>query len=340
MEYLVNFIRDEVDRVRFQWKEVDDINKWTHSVEKQFKNNGYSESFSYNMVDCFRMYIFGEKEEWRNLAPHKFPSYEISSLGFVRVIHSRFILRNNKRESGYYCLTLTENGQQNYRSISVLLALAFIPNPDDKPTVDHIDKNRENNKLNNLKWATCEEQAQNRRIPVTKGWTRKVCQCYLNGAVVKIWESAVEIERTFGYKHQSIIAACKGKIRTSHGFIWKYHDDTIPDLPDEIWKIIPLQGWERYSASSKGRIKKEDGRLLNGTNSNGYICISIKNNGGVLVERLHRLIAITFLGPPNGMTVNHDDGNKKHNSLENWEFMTYSQNNLHALRTGLHPNGR
>jgi len=69
-------------------------------------------------------------------------------------------------------------------------------------------------------------------------------------------------------------------------------------------------------------------------NAKPYIQVSVQG-----CQLLHRLIADTFIGDVTGKTVNHIDGNTLNNSLENLEIVTQSENNIHAVQTGLMPTG-
>lgn len=102
----------------------------------------------------------------------------------------------------------------------------------------------------------------------------------------------------------------------------------------------PIPGYESfYEASSCGKIRsirynkilKVEKRI----NNNGYYSFCTCIDGIVKTHMVHRIIAETFLGPPNGRVVNHKDGDKKNNSIENLEWVTYSQNNIHAYKIGL-----
>ena len=80
------------------------------------------------------------------------------------------------------CSIRLETGKHSIRKIHVLLALTWIPNPDNKPTVDHWDCNPSNNSLDNLRWATRQEQNWNR---VAQGWYHQP-DCTKNPYEVKI----------------------------------------------------------------------------------------------------------------------------------------------------------
>jgi len=98
-------------------------------------------------------------EEWRPVA--EFPTYEVSDHGRVRRIGKTECLKPGG--SGYRCVNLCSNGKEHYRLVHRLVAMAFIENPEAKPCVDHIDGNKSNNHMSNLRWATRSENQYNMR---------------------------------------------------------------------------------------------------------------------------------------------------------------------------------
>lgn len=116
----------------------------------------------------------------------------------------------------------------------------------------------------------------------------------------------------------------------------------------EIWKDIP--GYEGfYQASSKGQIKSLsrvvrhnlggdkiiNERILNGyVNKYGYKRVELSKRGHSKQYSEHRLVALAFLGESD-LTVNHIDGNKLNNNIENLEYLSIADNIRHAVTIGL-----
>ena len=95
-----------------------------------------------------------------------FTNYQIAENGKVWSKKSNKFLKCNKDRNGYYFVYIKNNdGKYVSRFIHRLIAEAFIPNPDNKPCVDHISTNKEDNSIENLRWCTYKENNNN---PISK----------------------------------------------------------------------------------------------------------------------------------------------------------------------------
>jgi hypothetical protein len=109
----------------------------------------------------------------------------------------------------------------------------------------------------------------------------------------------------------------------------------------EIWK--PIEGFEGlYEISNLGNVKSlrryhASERILKAyLHTNGYLAVNLYKNGKRLTKKIHRLVAETFIENHHHLCeVNHIDGCKTNNKIENLEWCTSQQNNAHAVQTGL-----
>lgn len=106
----------------------------------------------------------------------------------------------------------------------------------------------------------------------------------------------------------------------------------------ESWR--PVRGYEgEYEVSDMGRVKSlkgGSGRILKPGRSAGYPFINLLLNGHQRSSKIHRLVAEAFIPNPESLdTVNHIDGDKANNHVDNLEWASYSDNNTHALYAGL-----
>lgn len=97
-------------------------------------------------------------EKWKKISG--FDEYYVSSFGNVK--HKNKKLKPIKRTDGRLVITLYKDGKQRVCFISRLVATAFINNKENKPYVDHIDRNVSNNNMNNLRWVTQSENLLNK----------------------------------------------------------------------------------------------------------------------------------------------------------------------------------
>lgn len=112
-------------------------------------------------------------------------------------------------------------------------------------------------------------------------------------------------------------------------------------------EIVNIPGFTGYGASRDGRIwsrkrvggqgsLQDEWRELRQSCVNGYGHVGACGDDGHLESLVHRLIAITFIGPiQGGKEINHKNGNKRDNSVENLEIVTHQENLIHALITGI-----
>ena len=104
----------------------------------------------------------------------------------------------------------------------------------------------------------------------------------------------------------------------------------------EEWKVIEKA--TNYEVSSYGQVRnKNTNKILNQTLINGYYSVGLRANNKTMTSFLHRLVAIEFLVcPDNTFVVNHKDGCKTNNNLENLEWISQSENGKHAYRLNIH----
>lgn len=196
-----------------------------------------------------------DKEIWKDIPEYE-GYYMISNFGRVKSVEryvpqGNFIRHVKERIKsinigpyGYPCVTLCREKKSRAIPVHILLAKAFIPNPENKPYIDHIDTNRSNYSLSNLRWVTPQENANNpltlrhcrentysetalrKRIETritrkNKTSPRKVYQYSMEGVFIAEYESSREAERITGVMASSVRAVCNGERYSAGGFIWK-----------------------------------------------------------------------------------------------------------------------
>ena len=115
-------------------------------------------------------------ENWKDIEGYE-GLYQVSNIGRVKRLAGfkcnveRF-LTGQKDKDGYILLCLSKDGSIKRYRVHRLVAEAFVPNPDNKPEIDHINTDRSDNRAENLRWATRKENANN---PITRKRHKRVC---------------------------------------------------------------------------------------------------------------------------------------------------------------------
>lgn len=178
-------------------------------------------------------------EVWKDIAGYE-GLYQISNFGNVKSFYmwniNKYIKRKQPKilkltenEHGYYRVSLIKNKKRKHKRVHRLVAEAFIPNIENKPQVNHIDGNKQNNCVDNLEWATRDENMKHAWRTGLINTTKKIFQYDINNNLIKEWKSLSEAGRKIGICPQSICECAKGKIKTSGGFIWRYENISEED---------------------------------------------------------------------------------------------------------------
>lgn len=110
-----------------------------------------------------------------------------------------------------------------------------------------------------------------------------------------------------------------------------------------MWKKFIYEEKETdYSVSTEGEVRKDGtGYILSQSSQQDYKFVRLLIDGQQKRMRVHRMVAMTFIdNPENKPYVNHINGNRSDNNVENLEWVTPSENTQHAVKTGLMNNGR
>ena len=197
------------------------------------------------------------KEIWKDIKGYE--GYQVSNLGRVRSLDridsnnhplNGVILKPYISNSGYLLVGLYKQQKRDRKLLHRLVAEAFIPNPDNKPEIDHINTIKIDNTVflnedgsinyekTNLRWTTRKENINN---PITKTKmqinarkpskgkygkkhhrSKPIIQYDKEGNFIKEWECANDVERVLGISNKHIGSVCLGKRKSCGGYIWKY----------------------------------------------------------------------------------------------------------------------
>lgn len=180
------------------------------------------------------------EEIWKDIENYE-GKYQVSTFGRVKSLNynktcKERIMKPDKDKGGYLRVVLCKNNRVKFFAVHRLVALAFIPNPENKPCIDHINTIRDDNRSENLMWCTYKENSNNpisrKRLldnsPVVGKFGKDNCcskpvyQYSLEGKLIRKWDCVRDVERGLGFDPSNISKCCSGKIKTAYKFVWKH----------------------------------------------------------------------------------------------------------------------
>lgn len=183
-------------------------------------------------------------EIWKDINGYE-GLYQISNLGRVKSTNynktgTDKILKNGVTSNDYHNIVLSQNGKTHTHLIHRLVAEAFIPNPDNKPCINHINTVRGDNRVENLEWCTHKENSNHpptiKKIILSNGkrgkeYSKNTLQLNKQGAIIKIWNNASEASKELKIDAKGIYNCCNNipKYKSAGGYRWVFQDDYLAD---------------------------------------------------------------------------------------------------------------
>lgn len=241
------------------------------------------------------------------------------------IISNTGIIKNKK--TGHIYKSYITNGYHSFssvknKSLHRLLAEHFIPNPNNHNTVNHINEDKLDNRIENLEWVSQKQNINKFQHNNDKTLKFKIVDMYsLNNEYIKSFNNITDAAKELGLNRSAISKNCNGQNKSCNRHIFKFRIEEDHSVEDDMKEI---NDYPNYLISNNGKIYNEDKRrvLKHCKNANGNYYVSLVKNGVKKNYYVHRLVFQTYSSIiPDKKQVIHINGDKSNHYIDNLKLI-------------------
>lgn len=328
-----------VSTIQYQPIEMNEIN--TNMLKPKFSYNSASNKDVVKIEKQLKSDISNLEIEWKVIYINgEMSNYEISNNGQIRIA-STLKSRSLSSHTGYNTCTLIHKEKKYVKQVHRLVAEAFIPNDDtSKKHVNHKNYDKLDNRVENLEWITVSENNKHAHQNEERKTTRiPIIRWNLDRTNPVRYDFVNQAREEFG---SQVTHCLTGRAKQAYGYIWEYETtptNKIFEKKLDLTTFKQIENHPNFLISIDGKVyNKLRNSFLTPRRTGSYMSIVLDKKHYCI----HRLIATYFIDKPENYNdkwiVNHKDGNKLNNDVNNLEWLSQSDNIQHMYDTGMRTN--
>ncbi len=266
--------------------------------------------------------------------------YTITRAGVIRSNRGRILIASNARypsvilERADAAETVTVRMRAQ---VHRLVAQTFIPNPDNKPCINHLDSDPSNFDVRNLEWCTALENQRHAIATGRKGGKPRTARPVFTPIIGELGDGRASVAEEVDEKQPPAVEEVDNRQVPVAGEMDEKQTPAVEEIDE---RQAPVAGYPWYTITRSGVVRSNRGRILIASNTR-YPSVGLDRADTETVAtiharvQVHRLVAQTFIpNPDNKPMVNHLDSDTSNYNVRNLEWCTASENQRHAIAAG------